>query len=340
MPEALIVNPNQPGCPFPSKNLAGVGVMFYVLLALRAELRARGVFSADTAPNLAQLLDIVALGTVADVVRLDANNRILVEQGLRRMRARACLRRHPCAVSSRRTRPARASASDLGFMVGPRLNAAGRLEDMSLGIACLLTDDDDAALAMAQRLHALNAERRSIEADMQATALAALDSIETDDSYSLALFDPDWHQGVIGILASRLKEKFHRPAICFARGNDGEIKGSGRSIARTALARCAGYRLQARTRPDPQIRRPCRGGRADHPRSGFRALCRTVRGNRAATARPADLARGDRNRRRIAARPPSSLELAQALDRPGVGARLSGTQFQRRVSRRATARRR
>jgi len=230
LPAALIVNPNQPGCAFPSKNLAGVGVMFYVLLALRAELRARGIFTADTAPNLAQLLDIVALGTVADVVRLDANNRILVEQGLRRMRAgRACAGIRALFLAAGRD-PARASAFDLGFMVGPRLNAAGRLEDMSLGIACLLTDDDTAALAIAQRLHALNAERRSIEADMQETALAALDAIETGDSYSLALFDADWHQGVIGILASRLKDKFHRPAVCFARGNDGELKGSGRSI--------------------------------------------------------------------------------------------------------------
>ena len=230
LPEALIVNPNQPGCAFPSKNLAGVGVMFYVLLALRAELRARGVFTAETMPNLAQLLDIVALGTVADVVRLDDNNRILVEQGLRRMRAgRSCAGIRALFQAAGRD-PARASAFDLGFMVGPRLNAAGRLEDMSLGISCLLTDDDTAALTIAQRLHALNAERRSIEADMQETALASLESIETTDSYSLALFDPDWHQGVIGILASRLKDKYHRPAICFARGNNGEIKGSGRSI--------------------------------------------------------------------------------------------------------------
>jgi single-stranded-DNA-specific exonuclease len=231
LPEALIVNPNQPGCAFPSKHLAGVGVMFYVLLALRAELRTRGVFSAETAPNLAQLLDIVALGTVADVVRLDDNNRILVEQGLRRMRGgRACAGIRALFAAAARD-PLRASASDLGFMIGPRLNAAGRLEDMSLGIACLLCDDDDAALLMAQRLHALNAERRSIEADMQASALAVLDGIETGDSYTTVLFDADWHQGVIGILASRLKDKFHRPAICFARGNNGEIKGSGRSIA-------------------------------------------------------------------------------------------------------------
>ena len=230
LPEALIVNPNQPGCAFPSKHLAGVGVMFYVLLALRAELRTRGVFSTETAPNLAQLLDIVALGTVADVVRLDDNNRILVEHGLRRMRGgRACAGIRALFAAAGRE-PTRATAFDLGFTVGPRLNAAGRLEDMSLGIACLLTDDADAAQLMAQRLHALNAERRSIEADMQTSALATLDTLDGGDNYSMVLFDADWHQGVIGILASRLKDKFHRPAICFARGNNGEIKGSGRAI--------------------------------------------------------------------------------------------------------------
>lgn len=230
LPDALIVNPNQSGCPFSSKHLAGVGVIFYVLLALRATLRARGVFTADTTPNLAQLLDIVALGTVADVVRLDDNNRILVEHGLRRMRTgRACAGIRALFRAAGRD-PARASAFDLAFMLGPRLNAAGRLEDMSLGIACLLTDDDTAAFAIAQRLHALNAERRSIESTMQETALASLDAIQTTGSYSLALFDADWHQGVIGIIASRLKDKFHRPVLCFARGADGEIKGSGRSI--------------------------------------------------------------------------------------------------------------
>ncbi|ARU31191.1 single-stranded-DNA-specific exonuclease RecJ [Sulfuriferula sp. AH1] len=230
LPDALIVNPNQPDCPFPSKHLAGVGVMFYVLLALRVELQARGAFADRVAPNLAVLLDIVALGTVADVVRLDDNNRILVEQGLRRMRqGRACAGIR--ALFNAAARPiATATAADLGFMIGPRLNAAGRLEDMSLGIACLLSEDDAAAEIMAQRLHALNAERRSIEADMQAQALASLEHITTTESYSLAMFDPDWHQGVIGILASRLKDKFHRPVICFARGNNGEIKGSGRSI--------------------------------------------------------------------------------------------------------------
>lgn len=231
LPDALIVNPNQPDCPFPSKHLAGVGVMFYVLLALRAELQERGAFTHQAAPNLASLLDIVALGTVADVVKLDDNNRILVEQGLRRMRqGRACAGIRALFHAAAR-HITTATAADLGFMIGPRLNAAGRLEDMSLGIACLLSEDEAAAEIIAQRLHALNAERRTIEADMQAQAMTTLEHITTTESYSLAMFDPDWHQGVIGILASRLKDKFHRPVICFARGNNGEIKGSGRSIA-------------------------------------------------------------------------------------------------------------
>ncbi len=230
LPDALIVNPNQPGCNFASKHLAGVGVMFYVLLAVRAELLSRGQFAADAMPNLAQLLDIVALGTVADVVRLDDNNRILVEQGLRRMRqGRACPGVE--ALFRAANRPIEtAAAADLGFMIGPRLNAAGRLEDMSLGIACLLSSDPLIATGYAQRLHALNAERRAIEADMQEQALMQLETIEAADNYTLVMFDPAWHQGVIGILASRLKDKFHRPAICFARSADGEIKGSGRSI--------------------------------------------------------------------------------------------------------------
>lgn len=231
LPDALIVNPNQPGCLFPSKNLAGVGVMFYVLLAVRAELQAREAFAGPTPPNLAQLLDIVALGTVADVVRLDDNNRILVEQGLRRMRqGRACAGIRALFQAAARD-IATANAADLGFMIGPRLNAAGRLEDMSLGIACLLSEDEAAAEVMAQRLHALNAERRIIEADMQTQAMASLEHITRTENYSLVMFDADWHQGVIGILASRLKDKFHRPVICFARGNNGEVKGSGRSIA-------------------------------------------------------------------------------------------------------------
>ncbi|MFA6902533.1 MAG: single-stranded-DNA-specific exonuclease RecJ [Gallionellaceae bacterium] len=231
LPDALcIVNPNQPGCEFPSKNLAGVGVMFYVLLALRAELRARGAFAGIQEPNLGNLLDIVALGTVADVVKLDENNRILVQQGLLRMRAgRACAGITALLHVAKKS-AAQASAYEMGFIVGPRLNAAGRLEDMGLGIQCLLTDDPAEAEDIAARLDSLNQERRSIEADMQQAALAALENINPADGYSLALFDESWHQGVIGILASRLKDRFHRPVIAFARAQNGEIKGSGRSI--------------------------------------------------------------------------------------------------------------
>jgi single-stranded-DNA-specific exonuclease len=227
---ACIVNPNQPGCAFPSKNLAGVGVMFYVLLALRAELRIRGQMTEDRGRKLSELLDLVALGTVADVVKLDQNNRILVQQGLQRIRAgRACAGINALLQVAKKI-PARASSQDLGFTVGPRLNAAGRLDDMSLGINCLLTDDAATAMQIAARLDALNRERRSIETDMQDNALAALEHIDPKDNFSLTLFDESWHQGVIGILASRLKDKFHRPTIVFARSNNGEIKGSGRSI--------------------------------------------------------------------------------------------------------------
>ena len=228
---ACIVNPNQPGCAFPSKHLAGVGVMFYVLLALRAELRARGAFTDRPESRLAELLDLVALGTVADVVRLDQNNRILVQQGLQRIRAgRACAGINALLQVAGK-HPQRASSQDLGFTVGPRLNAAGRLDNMSLGINCLLTDDAATALQIAAQLDALNRERRNIETNMQGSALAALEQINASDNFSLALFDESWHQGVIGILASRLKDKFHRPVIAFARANDGEIRGSGRSIA-------------------------------------------------------------------------------------------------------------
>ena len=227
---AVIVNPNQPGCPFPSKHLAGVGVMFYTLLALRAELRLREHFTVATQPRLDTLLDLVALGTVADVVKLDANNRILVAQGLKRIRAghahagiAALLR-----VAARDAQ--RVTPFDLGFAIGPRLNAAGRLADMSLGIECLLTDDPGRAWAIAEQLDAINRERRSIEADMQDSALASLEQIDPRDSATLTLFNPDWHQGVIGIVASRLKEKFFRPTITFAPAGDGMIKGSGRSI--------------------------------------------------------------------------------------------------------------
>jgi single-stranded-DNA-specific exonuclease len=227
LPDALcIVNPNQPGCPFPSKHLAGVGVMFYVMLALRAELRNRG----RRVPNLAALLDLVALGTVADVVRLDKNNRILVSQGLKRIReGRANSGVHALFSVARRD-ASKASSFDLGFMLGPRLNAAGRMEDMALGIDCLIGRDYAKALEAAQMLDDLNRERKSVESNMQIEAMAILESCKNPPGYSISLFNPDWHQGIIGILASRIKDKFHRPSLAFARGIEGEIKGSGRSI--------------------------------------------------------------------------------------------------------------
>jgi single-stranded-DNA-specific exonuclease len=228
---ACIVNPNQKNCNFPSKNLAGVSVMFYVLLALRAALRDRGAFADKPEPNLTELLDLVALGTVADLVKLDANNRILVEQGLRRIRAGACCYGITALLKIAGREPTKVTAQDLGFYVGPRLNAAGRLDDMRLGIACLLAETENDAQQKAQTLHELNMERRNIEADMQDSALAALDDIEVTESYSLSLYQPDWHQGVIGILASRLKERYHRPVITFADSGEGILKGSGRSIA-------------------------------------------------------------------------------------------------------------
>ena len=224
-----IVNPNQPGCRFASKGIAGVGVMFYVMLALRAELRQRGWFKA-TEPNLAELLDLVALGTVADVVPLDRNNRILVAQGLARIRQRRMAPGIAALLQVAGRDPTRASTFDLGFAVGPRLNAAGRLADMSLGIECLATDDMGRALNIAQALDAINHERRAIEADMREAAAIQLEGIDATERASLTLFDPAWHQGVIGILAGRVKEKLHRPTFVFARGDSGELKGSGRSI--------------------------------------------------------------------------------------------------------------
>ena len=232
LPQAdVIVNPNQPGCTFPSKALAGVGVMFYTLLALRAELRTRGAFDDGKGPNLASLLDLVALGTVADVVPLDRNNRILVSQGLARMRAGQMCAGVRALFSAAGREPARASTFDMGFGLGPRLNAAGRLADMSLGIECLITDDVARAMNIAQELDRLNRERRSIEADMQSDAMLTLDGFDPGERASIALFEPSWHQGVIGIVAGRIKEKFHRPVVAFAPGDEGEIKGSGRSIA-------------------------------------------------------------------------------------------------------------
>lgn len=228
---ACIVNPNQPGCNFPSKNLAGVGVMFYVLLALRAELRERELISEERAKKLVELLDLVALGTVADVVKLDQNNRILVQQGLLRIRAGYCCAGIRALLNIAKKSPAQIGSQDLGFAIGPRLNAAGRLDDMSLGIHCLLSDDATISAQIAGQLDTLNRERRTIESGMQQEALATLEKIDPRENCSLVLFDGAWHQGVIGILASRLKDKFHRPSIVFARANNGEIKGSGRSIA-------------------------------------------------------------------------------------------------------------
>ena len=228
-----IVNPNQPGCRFPSKSIAGVGVMFYVALATRAELRKRDAFSDRAAPNLATLLDLVALGTVADVVALDRNNRILVAQGLARIRQRKVQAGIAALLQVAGREASRASTFDLGFAIGPRLNAAGRLADMSLGIECLVTDDPGRALNIAQELDAINQQRRAIEADMQTAAAIQLEDIDHAGRASLTLYDPAWHQGVIGILAGRFKEQLHRPTVVFARAGDapnGELRGSGRSI--------------------------------------------------------------------------------------------------------------
>ena len=236
LPEALaIVNPNQSGCGFPSKNLAGVGVIFYLMLALRAELRARGVYAPDGGPRLDALSDLVALGTVADVVKLDANNRLLVTQGLARMRSGRLQPglRALFAVAARE--PREANSFDLGFALGPRINAAGRLADMSLGIACLTTDDEAQALDMARQLDQINRERRGIEAEMRDQAMAAMaakaaNGADAAAGASVCVYDESWHQGVVGLVASRLKEKFWRPTLAFAPAGDDEIRGSGRSI--------------------------------------------------------------------------------------------------------------
>lgn len=228
-----IVNPNQPGCAFPSKALAGVGVMFYVLLALRARLRELGWFAKAgiSEPNLGELLDLVALGSVADVVPLDANNRILVHQGLARIRAGRARPGLRAVLEVAGRQHARITSTDLGFILGPRLNAAGRLDDMSLGIECLLCEDEALARDMAQQLDELNKDRKAIEQGMQREALAQLKDLPLADMpFGLCLFEPDWHQGVIGILASRLKERYHRPAIAFADAGDGLLKGSARSV--------------------------------------------------------------------------------------------------------------
>ncbi len=234
LPEAAaIVNPNQPGCPFPSKALAGVGVIFYVMLAVRAYLRDKGFFAGTHSPNLATLLDIVALGTVADVVPLDHNNRILVKQGMMRIRRGLTCAGIQALIEVSRRDAAHIHAQDFGFALGPRLNAAGRLEDMSIGIHCLLSDALAEATLLAQQLDSLNIERKTIESDMQQQAeklLQRLPDVSHGLPRGLSLYEPSWHVGVVGILASRVKEAYHRPVICFAQGEDGLLKGSARSV--------------------------------------------------------------------------------------------------------------
>jgi single-stranded-DNA-specific exonuclease len=229
LPDAdAIVDPNQPGCGFASKHLAGVGVMFYLLLAVRARLRELGHYANIDEPNLSALLDLVAVGTVADVVRLDRNNRILVEHGLRRMRAGRLRPGLQALLQVAGREPARLSAQDLGFVLGPRINAAGRLEDIRAGIECLLAPDLETALPLAQRLDQLNRSRREIEAQMRDDAI---ELAAADDAVGLCLYREDWHEGVIGVVAGRIKERLHRPVIAFAAAQqDGLLKGSGRSI--------------------------------------------------------------------------------------------------------------
>jgi single-stranded-DNA-specific exonuclease len=236
----VIVNPNQPGCSFASKNIAGVGVMFYSLLAARAEMRERGLWTQATQPRLDSLLDLVALGTVADVVKLDANNRRLVAQGLKRMRARRMQPGLAALFTVAARDPTRAAAFDLGFAIGPRLNAAGRLADMSLGVACLLCDDPTQAAELATQLDHINRQRRDVESDMREQAAhllsklpqanATATNLGTGTPNAVTLFDESFHEGVVGIVAGRIKDAMHRPTFVFARTADGALKGSGRSI--------------------------------------------------------------------------------------------------------------
>jgi single-stranded-DNA-specific exonuclease len=286
LPDALaIVNPNQPGCGFPSKNLAGVGVVFYLMLALRAELRRRGVYAADGGPRLDALSDLVALGTVADVVRLDANNRLLVTQGLQRIRTG---RMQPgvralFAVAARE--PRAASAFDLGFALGPRINAAGRLSDMSLGIACLTTDDEARALEIARELDAINRDRRSIEATMREQAMTAMEDPATVVGATVCVYEETWHQGVVGLVASRLKDRYWRPTLAFAPAGEDELRGSGRSIPDVHLRDA----LDLVSKRDPTLIRKFGGhamaagltvGRTDFPRfaPAFDAAVRELTG--------------------------------------------------------------
>ena len=235
VPDCLIVNPNQHGCGFASKSLAGVGVIFYVLMALLAELRARGAFSDRPEPNLGELLDLVALGTVADVVGLDYNNRILVSQGLKRMRSGKMRPGIRALFKVARRDWRKAQPFDMGFALGPRINAAGRLDDMSVGIACLLADDDETAEALAAQLNDLNIERREIEQSMLQDALNGFPEVLPSGQTTVVAYRDDFHQGVVGIVASRLKERFYRPTIVFAPADNGEVRGSGRSIPKLHL---------------------------------------------------------------------------------------------------------
>ncbi len=232
LPSCLIVNPNQPQCPFPSKNLAGVGVLFYVLMALRAYLRDKNHFSptGTPEPNLANWLDLVALGTVADVVNLDHNNRILVAQGLKRIRQNRMSHGIRALFTVAKRASQKAETFDLGFALGPRINAAGRLDDMALGIQCLLAQTEAEALSLAQILDDFNKDRRVIEKSIHQEALVHLEATLAKDQYSIVAHQNDWHQGVIGIVASRLKERYYRPSIVFASAGNDELKGSGRSI--------------------------------------------------------------------------------------------------------------
>lgn len=231
---AAIVNPNQPGCPFPSKHLAGVGVVFYLLVALRARLREQGWFAVRRAePNLADLLDLVALGTVADLVNLDRNNRILVDQGLRRIRTGRCCPGVRALLTVAGRDPSRATASELAFFAAPRLNAAGRIQDMSVGVECLLADDPQSASELARALDELNRQRREIEARMREQAESLVTGLSLDGASlppGLCLFGEDWHEGVSGIVAARIRERYHRPVVAFAQGGDGLLRGSARSI--------------------------------------------------------------------------------------------------------------
>lgn len=236
LPEACaIVNPNQPECKFAAKSTCGVGVIFYVMIALRRALQEKGWFDQQgiQQPNLANLLDLVALGTVADVVPLEQNNRILVHQGLQRIKAGFCRPGLKALIEYSGRQQHKITSADLGFAIAPRLNAAGRLEDMSIGIECLLTDSEQKAKELASTLNELNQERKGIEQEMQQQALELLNSIQLDTDvlpFGLSLYEPEWHQGVIGILASRIKDRVHRPVIAFAQGDEGELKGSARSI--------------------------------------------------------------------------------------------------------------